>query len=63
MLQLRAIVFCGGLLYAAAYDLKKRKVRNIAWLVIATAGLTKVSLASFFRGCLWFFTALLLRGP
>ena len=48
MLQLRAIVYCGGLLYAAAYDLKKRKVRNIAWLVIATAGLTRVSLASFF---------------
>ena len=46
MLRLQAIVYCGGLLYAAVYDLKHRKVRNIAWLVIAAAGLTKISFAS-----------------
>ena len=46
MLRLQAIVYCGGLLFAAAYDLKHRKVLNIVWLVIAMAGLTKVSLAS-----------------
>ena len=52
MLRLQAIVFCGGLLFAAAYDLKHREVLNIVWLVIAMAGLAKVSLASFLGSAL-----------
>ena len=52
MLQLRAAVFCGGLLYAAVDDLKTRTVSNTVCIMIAMAGLTKVSPASFLGSAL-----------
>ena len=43
----QAILFCGGLIYAAVDDLKTRTVSNIVCIVIALAGLITISPASF----------------
>ena len=42
----QAILFCGGLIYAAVDDLKTRTVSNIVCIVIALAGLITISPAS-----------------
>ena len=39
----QAILFCGGLIYAAVDDLKTRTVSNIVCIVIALAGLMVIS--------------------
>ena len=44
---MQALVFCGGLLYAAVDDLKTRTVSDIVCIIIALAGLVTISLASF----------------
>ncbi len=49
---LQALVFCGGLIYAAADDLKTRTVSNLVCIVIAMAGLVTISPASFFGAVL-----------
>ena len=43
----QAILFCGGLIYAAVDDLRTRTVSNIVCIVIALAGLITISPASF----------------
>ena len=43
----QAILFCGGLIYAAVDDLKTRTVSNIVCIVMALAGLITISPASF----------------
>ena len=48
MLWMQALVFCGGLLYAAVDDIKTRKVSDLVCLIIALAGLINISLASVF---------------
>lgn len=47
MLSLQALVFCGGLIYAAVDDLKTRTVSDIVCIIIALAGLVTISPASF----------------
>ena len=47
MLWMQALVFCGGLLYAAVDDLKTRTVSDIVCIIIALAGLVTISPASF----------------
>lgn len=47
----QAILFCGGLIYAAVDDLKTRTVSNIVCIVIALAGLITISPASFWGRC------------
>ena len=42
----QAILFCGGLIYAAVDDLKTRTVSNIVCIIIALAGLITISPAS-----------------
>ena len=42
----QAILFCGGLIYAAVDDLRTRTVSNIVCIVIALAGLITISTAS-----------------
>ena len=42
----QAILFCGGLIYAAVDDLRTRTVSNIVCIVIALAGLITISPAS-----------------
>ena len=42
----QAILFCGGLIFAAVDDLKTRTVSNIVCIVIALAGLISISPAS-----------------
>ena len=44
----QAILFCGGLIYAAVDDLRTRTVSNIVCIVIALAGLITISPASLF---------------
>ena len=39
----QAILFCGGLIYAAVDDLRTRTVSNIVCIVIALAGLKTIS--------------------
>ena len=39
----QAILFCGGLIYAAVDDLRTRTVSNIVCIVIALAGLITIS--------------------
>lgn len=46
MRWVQALVFCGGLLYAAVDDLKTRKVSDLICLIIALAGLISFSPAS-----------------
>ncbi len=50
MMWQQALVFCGGMLYAALYDLRTRKVQDAVCLVIALAGLAMFSPASSFLG-------------
>lgn len=42
----QAILFCGGLIYAAVDDLRTRTVSNIVCIVMALAGLITISPAS-----------------
>ncbi len=42
----QALVFCGGMVYAAIYDLQARKVQDAVCLIIALAGLASFSPAS-----------------
>ena len=42
----QAILFCGGLIYAAVDDLRTRTVSNLVCIVIALAGLITISPAS-----------------
>ena len=44
---MQALVFCGGLIYAAVDDLKTRTVSDIVCIIIALAGLVTISPASF----------------
>ena len=46
MLWVQALVFCGGLVYAAVDDLRTRKVHDIVCIAIALAGLITISPAS-----------------
>ena len=46
MLWVQALVFCGGLIYAAVDDLKTRTVCDIVCIIIAAAGLITISPAS-----------------
>ncbi len=46
----QALVFCGGMVYAALYDLRTRKVQDAVCLIIALAGLAMFSPASSFLG-------------
>ena len=46
MLWVQALVFCGGLVYAAVDDLRTRKVNDIVCIAIALAGLITISPAS-----------------
>ena len=46
----QAILFCGGLIYAAVDDLRTRTVSNIVCIVIALAGLITISPASLCVG-------------
>lgn len=43
----QAILFCGGLIYAAVDDLRTRTVSDIVCIVIALPGLITISPASF----------------
>ena len=43
MLWVQALVFCGGLIYAAVDDLKTRTVCDIVCIIIAAAGLVTLS--------------------
>lgn len=47
MLWVQALVFCGGLIYAAVDDLKTRTVCDIVCIIIAAAGLITITPASF----------------
>lgn len=47
MAWLQALVFCGGLIYAAVDDLKTRTVNDAVCIIIALAGLVTISPASF----------------
>ena len=42
----QALVFCGGLIYAAVDDLRSRTVSDIVCIAIALAGLITISPAS-----------------
>ena len=42
----QALVFCGGLAYAAVDDLRSRTVHDIVCIIIALAGLITISPAS-----------------
>ncbi len=42
----QALVFCGGMVYAALYDLRTRKVQDAVCLISALAGLASFSPAS-----------------
>ena len=46
MLWVQALVFCGGLIYAAVDDLKTRTVCDIVCIIIAAAGLITISPAA-----------------
>ena len=46
MRWMQALVFCGGLIYAAVDDLKTRTVSDIVCIIIALAGLVTISPAS-----------------
>lgn len=47
MQTLQAVIFCGGLLFAAVYDIRTRTVSDGVCIVIALAGLVTISPASF----------------
>jgi len=44
---LQAVLFCGGLLFAAVYDIRTRTVSDGVCILIAMAGLVTISPASF----------------
>lgn len=52
MHSLQAMVFCGGLVYAAVDDLKTRTVSDIVCIIIALAGLVTISPASLWGALL-----------
>lgn len=52
MCWMQALVFCGGLIYAAVDDIKTRKVSDLVCLIIAMAGLIKFSPAFSLAGAL-----------
>lgn len=47
MQVLQAVLFCGGLLFAAVYDIRTRTVSDGVCILIALAGLINISPASF----------------
>ena len=47
MQLLQAVIFCGGLLFAAVYDIRTRTVSDGVCIAIALAGLVTISPASF----------------
>ena len=47
MQVLQAVIFCGGLLFAAVYDIRTRTVNDGVCILIALAGLITISPASF----------------
>lgn len=47
MQVLQAVIFCGGLLFAAVYDIRTRTVSDSVCILIALAGLITISPASF----------------
>ncbi len=47
MQALQAVLFCGGLLFAAVYDIRTRTVSDGVCIGIALAGLVTISPASF----------------
>lgn len=47
MQLLQAVIFCGGLLFAAVYDIRTRTVSDGVCILIALAGLVTISPASF----------------
>ena len=49
---LQAVLFCGGLLFAAVYDIRTRTVSDGVCILIALAGLVTISPASFFGALL-----------
>ena len=61
MAWLRALIFCGGLLYAAAEDIRTREVSDGSALFIAVAGLVPFSPATIpvglLMGLLFYFLA------
>ena len=44
---MQAVIFCGGLLFAAVYDIRTRTVNDGVCILIAMAGLVTISPASF----------------
>lgn len=52
MQVLQAVIFCGGLLFAAVYDIRTRTVSDGVCILIAMAGLVTISPASFFGALL-----------
>ena len=52
MLWVQALVFCGGLIYAAVDDLKTRTVCDIVCIIITAAGLITISPAAPWGGLL-----------
>ena len=53
MLWVQALVFCGGLIYAAVDDLKTRTVCDIVCIIIAAAGLITISPACMYSKILF----------
>ena len=51
MLWVQALVFCGGLIYAAVDDLKTRTVCDIVCIIIAAAGLITISNCVLVKRC------------
>lgn len=47
MQLLQAVIFCGGLLFAAVYDIRTRTVSDGVCILIASAGLLTILPASF----------------
>lgn len=47
MLAVQAVLFCGGLLFAAVYDIRTRTVSDGVCILIALAGLITINPASF----------------
>lgn len=48
MLTAQAVMFCGGLLFAAVYDICKREVSDGVCLLIALSGLSTAGISSIF---------------
>lgn len=54
MQVLQAVIFCGGLLFAAVYDIRTRTVSDGVCIGIALAGLISISPASFLGALMCF---------